>query len=393
MCDVCPMLAGLDPPLSQLPKGLLASPTLTSALLDTLEEAVVIYDCGGYIVGGNQAGITLFGFAQPAGEAPSQQPAPAVELYTQDGQPLRPADWPAMRVLAGETLQGTRAMDVVARTPEGKERFLNISGAPVHDEVGNMIGAVVAVRDVTERHLLTEQRDEILRVVAHDTLTPVTGVRLYLQAQERRLRKGLPPYLPGEGHFDSLHASLQRMERLVNDLFEMARITSGAGDSPRRSCDLNALCHKEVEAQVALYPGRRIQLVLPEEQIVAEIDEPHIGRVITNFISNALTYSSSDRPVKLMLSADDGSAQILVVDQGPGIPAAELEHIWERFHHVKSINAHEGPLSLGLGLYICRAIVEQHGGRVGATSTVGLGSTFWFTLPLAQASARAEEAV
>jgi signal transduction histidine kinase len=182
------------------------------------------------------------------------------------------------------------------------------------------------------------------------------------------------------------------MERLVNDLYEMTRITSGAGESPRHSCDLNALCQKEVEAQQALTTGRRIQLVLPEERTMAEIDEPHVGRVIASFLCNALTYSFSNRPVKLVLRTDAGVAKISVADQGPGIPAAELEPIWERFHHVKSINAHEGPLSLGLGLYICRAIVERHGGRVGVTSTVDVGSTFWFTLPLAQSSTCAEEA-
>jgi len=87
--------------------------------------------------------------------------------------------------------------------------------------------------------------------------------------------------------------------------------------------------------------------------------------------------------VTLTLRADDAVVHIAVEDKGPGIPAAELDRIWDRFHRVEGITAHDGAQSLGLGLYICRAIILRHGGQISVESIVGVGSTFWFTLPLA----------
>jgi signal transduction histidine kinase len=233
---------------------------------------------------------------------------------------------------------------------------------------------------------MEEQRSDILRAVAHDLLTPITGVRLYLQTQARRLRKGQPPFLPGEGHFDALDTNLLRMERLVNDLRDMASIESGALTLERHPCDLCAVCRKEVRTQKLLKPGRSIRLDLPPEPLLLEADEQRIGQVLANFLSNALKYSPSDQPVTLRLSSDGAVIHIEVEDRGPGIPSAEVDRVWERFHRVEGIQAHHGTKSLGLGLYICRAIVEGYGGQVGVKSTVGAGSTFWCTLPLVTAS-------
>jgi signal transduction histidine kinase len=125
---------------------------------------------------------------------------------------------------------------------------------------------------------------------------------------------------------------------------------------------------------------------LPPKPLLIEADDQRVGQVVANFLSNALKYSPSDQQVTLRLSAEGTAARIEVKDRGPGIPAAELDRLWERFHRVEGIQAHHGSKSLGLGLYICRAIVEGYGGQVGVKSTVGVGSTFWCTLPLATAS-------
>jgi signal transduction histidine kinase len=125
---------------------------------------------------------------------------------------------------------------------------------------------------------------------------------------------------------------------------------------------------------------------LPPEPLLIETDEQRVGQVLANFLSNALKYSPSNQPVTLRLRAEGAVVHIEVEDRGPGIPAAELDRVWERFHRVEGIRAHAGTKSLGLGLYICRAIVEGYGGRVGVESTVGAGSTFWCNLPVAMDS-------
>jgi len=115
-------------------------------------------------------------------------------------------------------------------------------------------------------------------------------------------------------------------------------------------------------------------------------DALRLGQVVTNYLTNALKYSSADRPVEVGLQVNDQQAWVEVRDEGPGIPAKEQEHIWERYHRVKGIEVQSGTgVGLGLGLPISRAIIEQQQGQVGVQSAPGQGSTFWFSLPLAPA--------
>ncbi len=111
--------------------------------------------------------------------------------------------------------------------------------------------------------------------------------------------------------------------------------------------------------------------------------------MLANYLTNALKYAPPERPIDVSVGVRRGLARVAVRDQGPGIPQAERARVWELFHQVPGAEAWGGTAggvqrgSLGLGLYICKAIVETHGGRVGVESAVAEGSTFWFTLPLA----------
>ena len=150
---------------------------------------------------------------------------------------------------------------------------------------------------------------------------------------------------------------------------------------------------------------------LPNEPVMVEADRDRIAQVLANLLSNADKYSPVDRPITLTLRLEHSAsldrdianagdadiavspgvgawqARVLVQDEGPGIPKEEQEHIWDRFHRVRGIHAQSsGGAGLGLGLYISRQIIEQHGGTIGVDSTPGKGSTFWFTLPQAGSS-------
>ncbi len=105
---------------------------------------------------------------------------------------------------------------------------------------------------------------------------------------------------------------------------------------------------------------------------------------MTNYLSNALKYAPEDRPVAARVAARRGRARVSVRDEGPGLPAEEQRRIWERYHRAPGVSAHAGAGGgLGLGLYISRTIIERHQGAVGVRSAPGKGSTFWFTLPVA----------
>jgi signal transduction histidine kinase len=151
-------------------------------------------------------------------------------------------------------------------------------------------------------------------------------------------------------------------------------------------CDLVAIVRRAVEDQSLLVPVRSIRLHVPSKAtapVVADADR--IGQVITNYLTNAIKYSPADRPVEVFLAIERQIARVSVQDEGPGLSAEEQQAIWERFYQVKRIKAQgESGAGLGLGLHICQTIIEQHQGQVGVQSSPGEGSTFWFTLPLAQ---------
>ena len=378
----------------RLEEELAARASQIESTLDAMTDGVMLCDVAGRIVRLNAAQRRLLGdddLHEDAGVDFAKYEARRAPRDHQ-GHPLPYEQGPMMRVLRGETLTGAQAVEIRLRALNGRDLVVQVSGAPVRDASGRVIGGVVAIRDVTERQRLEQQRSEILRVVAHDLLNPIMGVRLYIYTQQRRLSQGKAPFVPNEELLVALDANLTRIEHLVNDLRTAASIESGALALERCPCDLTALCRREIAAQQALAPSHAIHFEAPEEPIHADVDEQRIGQVITNFLSNALKYSPADHPVTLTLSAEDGAARIAVCDTGPGIPASALDHIWEQFHRVEGIKAQNGSQSLGLGLYICRAIVERHGGQVGVESMVGEGSTFWCRLPMAapQASAQRE---
>jgi signal transduction histidine kinase len=177
------------------------------------------------------------------------------------------------------------------------------------------------------------------------------------------------------------------LTRLINDLLDISRIQSGLLEMRQDTCDLAEIVRACMDTQRLVWPGRTITLDEPAESVHIRADADRIGQVVTNYMTNALKYSAADQPVAVNLRLEGTAAYVQVRDQGPGLAVEQQVHIWERYRRVQGVAVRDktrGGGSLGLGLYISRTIIEQHGGRVGVESTPGRGSTFWFILPLSQ---------
>jgi signal transduction histidine kinase/PAS domain-containing protein len=236
--------------------------------------------------------------------------------------------------------------------------------------------------------------DEFLGIISHELKNPLTAINGNIQLAKRCLNA-----LPTENHtpesllerYDLIYEMLSRAERqiriqnrLVNDLLDVSRIQTQRLTLHMQPYDLLTLVHETVEDMRTSVPARTITLEAMETTALPVfIDRDRIGQVLMNFLTNALKYSESHCPVLAQCSIEGDMARVAVHDKGPGIPLDEQERIWQRFYQVPGMQVKSGSgVGLGLGLYICHAIIKHHGGQIGVQSQPGVGSTFWFLLPL-----------
>jgi len=169
----------------------------------------------------------------------------------------------------------------------------------------------------------------------------------------------------------------RRLSTLVDDLLDASRIEEGKLDVRREPIDVSALVRLVAERS---RPEKDRLVIDAGERLTGSFDRRRIEQLVDNLIENALKYSGPDNPVEVRAWHDADLVRISVRDHGIGIPAADLPHVFERFRRAGNVDARRYA-GIGLGLYICRGIAKEHGGRIWVESTVGQGSTFHVALP------------
>ncbi len=256
-------------------------------------------------------------------------------------------------------------------------------------------GREVALQEANRR------MEEFLGIASHELRTPLTTIKANVQLAKRRLKTVTAETVP-ETTVSTANASLEMLSRaerqigvlnrLVGDLIDISRIQTGKLQLHLRKepSDLVGIVSETVHEQQKAFPNRTIALSLPatHEPLPVIADADRIAQVLINYLTNALKYSEADKPVAVFLTREkdaDGveSVRVAVQDGGPGLLPEEQERIWECFYQSERVKVVSGSgVGLGLGLYISQTIIERHHGHIGVDSTPGVGSTFWFTLPL-----------
>ncbi len=252
-----------------------------------------------------------------------------------------------------------------------------------------------------ERALRETQRrmEEFLSVVCHELKTPLTIMKGSLQLAERKVKRLVTTeaLLPDEmRRFAPVQALMERarsqvvvQDRLVNDLLEASRVQAPTLRLLLAQCNLVSVVQEAVEDQRQIDLSRTMHITLPtQKEVLVHADADRLVQVVTNYLTNALKYSPPDSPVEVCLTVQGTEARVSVRDKGPGLAVEEHERVWERFYRVPTIDVQRGSgyphVGLGVGLYLCRSLIERHQGQVGVESRVGDGSTFWFSLPLCE---------
>jgi signal transduction histidine kinase len=230
---------------------------------------------------------------------------------------------------------------------------------------------------VRAREEATRLKEDFLSAAAHDLKTPLTTVVAQAQFLERKATRdpSAPSDLQG---LQRIVREGQRLATLVTDLLDAARMEQGRLVSDREPVDLGALVSEVVARQNS---GPHATELDVRGAIVGDYDRRRIEQLVENLVENAKKYSPEATPVSVAIWQQDGEAHISVRDRGIGIPPADLPKIFERFSRASNVDDRKFH-GMGLGLYICRGIVEEHGGRIWAESEIGKGSTFHVALPL-----------
>jgi PAS domain S-box-containing protein len=269
---------------------------------------------------------------------------------------------------------------LVQRWPVARE--LELFSTPVHDSGGEFLGRLYVFRDLTREREVDQMKREFVSVVSHELRTPLTSIKGYVdlildgyagevQATQREF-------------LEIIQRSGDRLVAIVNDLLDVSRIESGRIQLERGRLDLAALLRETADLLLPqiVEKGQELAVDLPETLPEVWADRGRVSQVLSNLLSNAHKYTPADGRIYLSARAEPGRVRVVVRDTGIGLTAEEQTKLFTKFFR----SQHElvrDQTGTGLGLVITRSLIELHGGELTVESAPGKGSTFGFTLPLA----------
>jgi signal transduction histidine kinase len=238
----------------------------------------------------------------------------------------------------------------------------------------------LVLRDVSEKQAVDRLRSEFLANVSHEFRTPLTSV---VATAELLLQEGesLTPQDIAE-LANSVRISTLQLQTLVDNLLESASIDAGMFRVRKRKIDLKDVIADAASMMAPLLARRHqeLHLEIPENLTPLEADPTRLAQVLVNLIANASKFGPMDRPIRLHAVQEAIRVYVAILDEGPGLPAGSYADLFDRF--VTSSKAPGAQYGLGLGLSVVKAIIEAHGGAVGAENNPEGGAKVWFTLPL-----------
>lgn len=347
-------------------------------ILESADDGIYGIDLEGRLTFINEAGARALGYAPD--ELTGRDFHEAIQHSHADGMPYSRSQSPVLQALWRS--EPVRVRDEVFWRSDGTPIPVEYSANPLMED-GRISGIVVAFQDVTERRHLERMKDEFISTVSHELRTPLTSLRASL----RLVSSGALNKRP-EKQQEMISMAMENCDRLmqlVNDILDFDGVENRRLPLYRKTVRAAELLQRAAEAAHGAAIRARIGFTIDAPPVAVYADGERVLQVLNELLNNAIKFSPADTTIRLTAQAMGGEPDaicITVEDQGCGIPAEKLGRIFERFQQGDASDAR--PLGgTGLGLALCRSIVEQHGGRIWVESEAGKGSRFLFTLPAA----------
>ncbi len=342
--------------------------------LSSIGDAVIATDTAGKVTFMNRIAESLTGWAFQ--ESAGRQVTDVFNIINEETRGA--VDSPASRVIREGLIVGLANHTILVKK-DGTEVPIDDSGAPIRYEGGEIRGVVLVFRDITERRKADQIKDEFIGMVSHELRTPLTVVT---GAIHTAMLAGLPPEeLPLLLKEAALGA--ESLADILDNLLELSRY-----QAQRLVLAVEPMYIKEIiDNVIGQLKGKssihRLIADVPGQLPPVHGDKMRVERVLHNLIENAIKYSPQGGKVRIFTRQDSGSLIVGVSDRGIGIAPEDRARLFQPFLRLEN-SAQRGIKGLGLGLIVCRRLVEAHNGRIWVESEPGKGSTFYFSIPLGQ---------
>ena len=351
-------------------------------LIDTSPVGVIVFDAkaGDSVSLNREARRIVEGLRIPGSS--EEQLLEVLTFRRADGREVSLEEFPLAQVLStGETV---RAEEIVIEVPDGRSVTTLVNATPIYSEEGEVESVVVTLQDMTPLEELERLRAEFLGMVSHELRVPLTSIK----GSTTTLLDTSTVLDPAETRqfYRIIDHQADCMRDLISDLLDVARIETGSLSITPEPSDVASLVDEARNTFLSGGGRSSIEINLPPDPPLVMADRRRIVQVLNNLLANAARYSEETSAIRLSVVRDGFYVGISVADEGRGVTADLLPHLFRKFSRIDSEDGERGTRDAGLGLAICKGIVEAHGGRVWAESDgPGLGAKFTFTVPVAEA--------
>ncbi len=339
--------------------------------IDLLPDAVIAVDEALRIIAVNDAACRLTGY--PENELVGQPCAQRLRPRDGAGAALCADGWHRSAIL--RSVKALAEQTITLRGRDGRDVTAAVTGAYRRDASGAVTGAVWCLRTASRRAHHGMSGIEVVSTVSHELRSPLTSITGYTRLLLNRWDR-----LPDQQKLmmlEQVHHDADRVTRLMAELLDVSRLEAGRLPLHRQLIDLPRLAGEVIEKARLEYPALDAEACFPDDFPKVYADPDKVEQVLTNLVENACKYGSL-RGVRVEGSVADDAVSVAVNDQGEGIAPSDLPRVFTKFFR----RAVGRPSGSGLGLWICRQLVESHGGHLVAESNLTGGATFRFTLPL-----------